>query len=91
MLERAEHRRANFFRGTMRDPDAHTVPDALEAQALATTFQQQHRRGQIVISCAVGYRSSEMAAQLTRAGIENVSNVEGGRRALAHLRGRSRR
>ena len=36
MLERAEHRRANFFRGTMRDPDAHTVPDALEAQALAT-------------------------------------------------------
>ena len=36
MLEHAEHRRANFFRGTMRDPDAHTVPDALEAQALAT-------------------------------------------------------
>ena len=70
---------------------AQAVTSFIEAQALATTFQQQHRRGQIVISCAVGYRSSEMAAQLTRAGIENVSNVEGGRRALAHLRGCSRR
>ena len=70
---------------------AEPVTSQAEAQARATMFQQEHRQGRIVISCAAGYRSSEMAVRLTRAGIENVSNVEGGRRALAHLRGRSRR
>lgn len=62
---------------------AHAVTSLNEAQALATAFQQQHKRGRIVISCAVGFRSSEIALELTRAGIENASNVEGGRRALA--------
>ena len=58
------------------------LPDAL---ALAKRFQHQHRQRLIVVSCAVGYRSSEMAAQLTAAGIANVSSIEGGRRALARL------
>lgn len=62
---------------------AQAVTSLTEAVAFASHFQQQHRQEPIVISCAVGYRSSEMAAQLTRAGIENVGNVEGGRRALA--------
>ncbi len=62
---------------------AQAVTSLIEAQAVATTFQQQHQLGRIFISCAIGYRSSEMAAQLTRAGIQNVGNIEGGRRALA--------
>ena len=64
---------------------AHRITTLTQAEALATAFQKQHRQGQIVISCAVGYRSSEMAAQLTRAGLHNVGNVEGGRRALSRL------
>lgn len=64
---------------------ARAVTSLTEAQTLITTFQQQHRQGRVVISCAVGYRSSEMAAQLSRAGIKSVGNVEGGRRALARL------
>lgn len=34
MPDRSQQRRANFFKDTRRDPEAHTVPDALEAQAL---------------------------------------------------------
>ncbi|MEQ1698190.1 MAG: hypothetical protein ABL901_20360 [Hyphomicrobiaceae bacterium] len=34
MSERASIRRANFFKGTMRDPDAHTTPDAAIDNAL---------------------------------------------------------
>ena len=64
---------------------AHSVTSLAEAQALAAAFQQQHARGRVFISCAVGYASSEMALQLTDAGMDNVGNVEGGRRALARL------
>jgi rhodanese-related sulfurtransferase len=64
---------------------ARSVASLAEAHALAAAFQQQHERGHIFISCAVGYASSEMALQLTGAGIDNVGNIEGGRRALARL------
>ena len=64
---------------------AHSVTSLAEAQVLAAAFQRQHERGRVVISCAVGYASSEMALQLTGAGIEHVANIEGGRRALARL------
>ncbi len=64
---------------------AQSVTALPRALSLAKTFQQRHRQGLIVVSCAAGYRSSEMAAHLTRAGIANVSNIEGGRAALARL------
>ena len=64
---------------------ARSVTSLGEAQVLAAAFQQQHERGRVFISCAVGYASSEMALQLTGAGIDNVGNIEGGRRALARL------
>ena len=49
------------------------------------TFRGHRAPGLVVVVCEIGYRSSQVAAQLASAGFENVVNLEGGMRALRRL------
>lgn len=70
MSEHAANRRANFFKGTMRDPEARTVPDAAEAHALSVV--KTHIETQVisegrVLSSAQLDRALAVAQRLIRA------------------------
>ena len=54
--------------------------------AHVATFRGHRAAGLVVVVCEIGYRSSQVAAQLASAGFENVVNLEGGMRALRRLR-----
>lgn len=46
--------------------------------AIAPALQNVSRDSRIVVYCSVGYRSAKVAQQLTEAGFQDVSNLEGG-------------
>lgn len=46
--------------------------------AIVPALQSVSKDSQIVVYCSVGYRSAKVAQQLTKAGFQDVSNLEGG-------------
>lgn len=84
MQDRGAQRKANFFKGTMRDPDAHTAPDAAIDDALivvAASIDAQAKADGHDLSTVQRQRALSVAQRLLRAlprdQLQNISAHSG--------------